>query len=249
MNSFFFYYKFFFCIIYYFFWYIIVCVLFYFIFILLKNYIYEVCPKEELITELYIISKALYFAPLLDSNENNSKNVNILVFIPLLKLTIKNVKVIQILMTANPIIIKLNKLKKTREKLNPFLLFPEISILSNDRKSNIILIAPSERKMKSLLRHDFCWANKNEMSFGINKCATMVVKPLNFVSYPEIHNIFNIFELFYILFFKFFLFLISNVLFTYMYFFYNKINKVLEVYSLPFLKKKKKKLKLFFFYN
>jgi len=51
-----------------------------------------------------------------------------MVFIPLLKLTIKNVKVIQILMTANPIIIKLNKLKKSREKLNPFLVFSEIFI-------------------------------------------------------------------------------------------------------------------------
>jgi len=30
----------------------------------------------------------------------------------------------------------------------------------------------------------FCWANKNEMSFGINKCTTMVIRPLNFVSYP-----------------------------------------------------------------
>jgi len=38
--------------------------------------------------------------------------------------------------------------------------------------------------MKALLRHIFCWANKNEMSFGINKCATMVIKALNFVSYP-----------------------------------------------------------------
>ena len=34
---------------------------------------------------------------------------------------------------------------------------------------DIVLIAPSERKMKALLRHIFCWANKNEMSFGINK--------------------------------------------------------------------------------
>jgi len=49
---------------------------------------------------------------------------------------------------------------------------------------DIVLIAPSERKMKALLRHVFCWANKNEMSFGINKCATMVIKPLNFVLYP-----------------------------------------------------------------
>ena len=30
----------------------------------------------------------------------------------------------------------------------------------------------------------FVCANKNEMSFGIDKCATMVIKPLNFVSYP-----------------------------------------------------------------
>ena len=52
-----------------------------------------------------------------------------MVFIPLLKLTIKNGEDIHILMTANPIIIKLNKLKKSREKLNPFLVFPEISIL------------------------------------------------------------------------------------------------------------------------
>jgi len=49
---------------------------------------------------------------------------------------------------------------------------------------DILLIAPSERKMKALLRHVFCWANKNEMSFGINKCPIMVIKPLNFVSYP-----------------------------------------------------------------
>jgi len=41
-----------------------------------------------------------------------------MVFIPLLKLTIKNVKVIQILMTANPIIIKLKKLKKKKQEKN-----------------------------------------------------------------------------------------------------------------------------------
>jgi len=41
--------------------------------------------------------------------------------------------------------------------------------------------------MKALLRHVFffffCWSNKNEMSFGINKYVTMVIKPFNFVSY------------------------------------------------------------------
>ena len=47
---------------------------------------------------------------------------------------------------------------------------------------DIVLLSPSENKMKALLRHVFNWANKNEMSFGINKCATMVIKPLNFVS-------------------------------------------------------------------
>jgi len=41
-----------------------------------------------------------------------------MVFIPLLKLTLKNVKVIQILMTANPIIIKLKKLKKKKQEKN-----------------------------------------------------------------------------------------------------------------------------------
>jgi len=51
-----------------------------------------------------------------------------MVFITLLKFIKKNVKVILILMTSNPIIIKLKKLKKSREKLNPFLIYPEISI-------------------------------------------------------------------------------------------------------------------------
>jgi len=48
----------------------------------------------------------------------------------------------------------------------------------------IVLIASSERKMKALLRYVFCWTNKNKISFGINECATMVIKPFNFVSYP-----------------------------------------------------------------
>jgi len=49
---------------------------------------------------------------------------------------------------------------------------------------DFVLRAPNERKMKALLHLNFRWANKNEMSFGINKCTTMVIKPLNFVSYP-----------------------------------------------------------------
>jgi len=50
---------------------------------------------------------------------------------------------------------------------------------------DIVLRAPSERKMKAPLHHAFCWAIKNEMSFGIIKYATMIIKPLNFVSYPS----------------------------------------------------------------
>jgi len=49
---------------------------------------------------------------------------------------------------------------------------------------NMPFLAPSKRKMKALLSHVFCWANKNEMTLGINKCVTMVIKPLSFVSYP-----------------------------------------------------------------
>jgi len=30
----------------------------------------------------------------------------------------------------------------------------------------------------------FCWANKNEMSFDINKYDTMIIKPLKFVLFP-----------------------------------------------------------------
>jgi len=41
-----------------------------------------------------------------------------MVFIPLLKLTLKNVKVIQILMTANPYILNLKKLKKKKQEKN-----------------------------------------------------------------------------------------------------------------------------------
>jgi len=54
----------------------------------------------------------------------------------------------------------------------------------------LFFIVPCERKMKALLPHVFFFffwanANKNEISFGINKCATMVIKPLNFVSHPD----------------------------------------------------------------
>ena len=46
---------------------------------------------------------------------------------------------------------------------------------------DIVLIAPSKKKLQKLLRHVLDWANTNEMSFGIKKCATMVIKPINFI--------------------------------------------------------------------
>jgi len=47
---------------------------------------------------------------------------------------------------------------------------------------DIVLIAPREKKLKKLLNKVFLWTNKNEMTFGVNNCATMVIKPLNYVS-------------------------------------------------------------------
>ena len=45
---------------------------------------------------------------------------------------------------------------------------------------DIVLIAPTAKKLQLLLNHVFKWANVNEMSFGISKCATMVIKPIRF---------------------------------------------------------------------
>jgi len=39
---------------------------------------------------------------------------------------------------------------------------------------------PLGKNLQKMLSLVFQWANVNEMSFGINKCATIVVKPINF---------------------------------------------------------------------
>ncbi len=49
---------------------------------------------------------------------------------------------------------------------------------------DIVLIAPSARKLQRLLNHVLHWANINEMTFGISKCATMVIKPKDFKYTP-----------------------------------------------------------------
>ncbi|ORX68906.1 L domain-like protein [Anaeromyces robustus] len=49
----------------------------------------------------------------------------------------------------------------------------------------IVLITPTKSKLRALLSHVHDWAKTNEMTFGINKWATMVVKPLK-LSLP--HN-------------------------------------------------------------
>ena len=46
---------------------------------------------------------------------------------------------------------------------------------------DIVLVAPSKQALKKILNKLHEWAITNEMIFGINKCATLVVKPINFV--------------------------------------------------------------------
>jgi len=46
---------------------------------------------------------------------------------------------------------------------------------------DIVLNAPSKQVLKKILNKVHEWAIKNEMTFGINKCTTLVVKPINFV--------------------------------------------------------------------
>jgi len=45
---------------------------------------------------------------------------------------------------------------------------------------DIVLIAPGKKSLRKSLNKVHEWAIKNEMTFGINKCATLVVKPLHF---------------------------------------------------------------------
>jgi len=45
---------------------------------------------------------------------------------------------------------------------------------------DIVLIAPGKKSLRKSLNKVHEWAIKNEMTFDINKCATLVVKPLHF---------------------------------------------------------------------
>ena len=51
---------------------------------------------------------------------------------------------------------------------------------------DVVFIAPSKPCLRILLNKVHEWDIRNEMTFGINKCATMVVKPLNFISPPNL---------------------------------------------------------------
>jgi len=42
---------------------------------------------------------------------------------------------------------------------------------------DIVLCAPSKKNLSRLLNKVYSWANDNRMTFGINKCATMVIRP------------------------------------------------------------------------
>ena len=46
---------------------------------------------------------------------------------------------------------------------------------------DIVLVAPSKQALKEILNKVHEWTIKNKMTFGINKCATFVVKPISFV--------------------------------------------------------------------
>ena len=50
----------------------------------------------------------------------------------------------------------------------------------------VVLIAPSKPCLIILLNKVHEWGSRNEMIFGINKCATMVVKPSNFILPPNL---------------------------------------------------------------
>jgi len=45
----------------------------------------------------------------------------------------------------------------------------------------IVLVAQSNQALKKILNKVHEWVIKNEMTYGINKCATLVVKPLNLI--------------------------------------------------------------------
>ena len=46
----------------------------------------------------------------------------------------------------------------------------------------VVLIAPSSSALRNMLVQVNSWANINEMKFGINKCAIMIIRPKNFDS-------------------------------------------------------------------
>ena len=46
---------------------------------------------------------------------------------------------------------------------------------------DIVLVAPPKQALKKILNKVHEWAIKNEITFGINKCTTLVVKQINFV--------------------------------------------------------------------
>eukprot|EP00833_Pecoramyces_ruminatium_P010910 jgi/Orpsp1_1/1184942/evm.model.c7180000091668.1 len=50
---------------------------------------------------------------------------------------------------------------------------------------DIVLVAPSKSALRNILNKVHSWSIKNEMTFGINKCCTLVIKPKNFVKSPN----------------------------------------------------------------
>ena len=55
----------------------------------------------------------------------------------------------------------------------------ELDAVVDSFADDIVLYAPTRRKLSLLLEEVSKWANNNLMTFGINKCATMVIRPLH----------------------------------------------------------------------
>jgi len=63
------------------------------------------------------------------------------------------------------------------------LILEEKSVVVDSLLMMLFSLLQAQKNLVKLLKKVHKWANLNEMTFGIEKCATMVIKPTNF-QYP-----------------------------------------------------------------